>query len=72
MTEPQTLRSLSQALATGAVSSRLLVEQSLTQIADAAGEGARAFLVVNSESALTEADRQDGLNRPGIAGGRLI
>lgn len=63
----QTLQSLADALASGVTTSRALVEQSLARIADPMGEGARAFLIVNTASALAEADRQDKFRKAGEA-----
>jgi aspartyl-tRNA(Asn)/glutamyl-tRNA(Gln) amidotransferase subunit A len=61
-----TVEALQRDLAAGKVSSRALVEQALARIADPAGEGARAFLQVNRERALVEADHADRLRKSGV------
>jgi aspartyl-tRNA(Asn)/glutamyl-tRNA(Gln) amidotransferase subunit A len=50
----------------GRTSSRELVEQALARIADAAGEGARAFLTVEADSARAEAEHCDRLRKRGV------
>jgi len=62
-----TLASLARDLASGAVTSRQLVEQCLARIAAPAGEGARAFISVATESALAAADAMDRLRAAGMA-----
>ncbi|HUN70416.1 MAG TPA: amidase [Burkholderiales bacterium] len=61
-----TVEALARELAAGKTSSRELVEQALARIADPAGEGARAFLKVNAESARAEADDADRLRKSGV------
>ncbi len=60
-----TLQDLARDLDQGKVTARALVEQSLARIADPKGEGARAFISVDSEGAKAEADHQDGLRKRG-------
>ena len=60
-----TVEALARDLAAGKTSSRELVERALARIADPAGEGARAFLKVNAESARAEADHADRLRKAG-------
>jgi aspartyl-tRNA(Asn)/glutamyl-tRNA(Gln) amidotransferase subunit A len=67
------MRTLSQSvqdLATG-TSSRLLVEDCLARIVDAAGEGRRAFLKVHTDQARAAADYIDTLRRHGAAPSRF-
>jgi aspartyl-tRNA(Asn)/glutamyl-tRNA(Gln) amidotransferase subunit A len=67
------MRTLSRSahdLATG-TSSRLLVEDCLARIADAAGEGQRAFLKVHADQARLAADYIDTLRRHGAAPSRF-
>lgn len=61
-----TVAGLAADLAAGRTSSRALVEQALARIADASGEGARAFVRVNAESARAEADHADRLRKSGV------
>jgi aspartyl-tRNA(Asn)/glutamyl-tRNA(Gln) amidotransferase subunit A len=61
-----TVEALQQDLAAGRTSSRELVEQALARIADPAGEGTRAFLKVNAESARAEAEHADRLRKAGV------
>ncbi|MFY9315618.1 MAG: amidase [Burkholderiales bacterium] len=61
-----TVEALQQDLAAGRTSSRQLVEQALARIAEPAGEGARAFLKVNAESARAEAEHADRLRKAGV------
>lgn len=63
----RTLNDLSAALAVGKTTSRQLVEDCLARIADPAGEGSRAFIHVDAESARAAADAMDGLRRAGRA-----
>ena len=60
-----TVEALARDLAAGKTSSRELVERALARIADPVGEGARAFLKVNAESARAEADHADRLRKAG-------
>ena len=61
-----TVAQLNADLAAGRTSSRELVEQALARIAEAAGEGKRAFLAVNAEGARAEADYCDRLRKAGV------
>jgi aspartyl-tRNA(Asn)/glutamyl-tRNA(Gln) amidotransferase subunit A len=63
----RTLHQLSNDLASGATTSRRLVEDCIARIEDPAGEGARAFVKVHRDAALAEADRQDRLRQAGQA-----
>ena len=68
-----TIIELSRQVASGKVTSRQLVEQSLAAIAAPDGEGARAFLKVHRDGALAAADRTDaerkrGATLPPLAG----
>ncbi|MDQ3242587.1 MAG: amidase [Gemmatimonadota bacterium] len=58
-----TIVDLSRILASGKITSRQLVEQSLREIEDPQGEGARTFLVVHRAEALAAADRVDAERR---------
>ena len=61
-----TVEVLSGDLAAGRTTSRALVETALARIAEPAGEGARAFMKVYSESARADADQADRLRKAGI------
>lgn len=61
------LRQLIEQLATGAISSRELIESCLERIADTSGQGGTAFLKVHAERARAEADAVDRRRRAGIA-----
>jgi aspartyl-tRNA(Asn)/glutamyl-tRNA(Gln) amidotransferase subunit A len=63
MPDKPTLASLAADLASGATSSRRLVEQCLARIADPAGEGQRAFIHVDKDAALDGADAMDRLRK---------
>lgn len=63
----KTILDCTQALAQGATTARTLVEDCLEQIADPAGEGARAFISVSAEAARAAADAHDGLRKAGRA-----
>ena len=65
------IEDLAQALASGRTTSRTLVEEALSKIADPAGEGARAFIKVHAEQARASADAMDGLRTAGRAPGRF-
>lgn len=54
-----TLSAIRQSLLSGAITPTRLVRDCLDRIADAAGEGARAFLRVNADSALNQAASVD-------------
>jgi aspartyl-tRNA(Asn)/glutamyl-tRNA(Gln) amidotransferase subunit A len=61
----RTIEQHAQALAGGSTTSRELVEQCLTRIADPDGEGVRAFIKVHAEQARVMADAIDLLRRAG-------
>ena len=61
-----TVARLAEQLAEGKTTSRSLVEEALSRIADPAGEGARAFLKTYANTALAEADCSDQLRHAGI------
>lgn len=61
-----TVERLQRELAEGRTTSRALVEAALARIADAAGEGARAFVKVYAEQARLDAEHADRLRRAGI------
>jgi aspartyl-tRNA(Asn)/glutamyl-tRNA(Gln) amidotransferase subunit A len=63
----QTLEELTQALATGAVRARDLVEKALDRITDPNGEGSRAFMTVAAESARAQADEIDRKRAAGVS-----
>ena len=65
-----TLEQQAEALASGATTSRAMVEACLERIANPAGEGARAFIKVHAEQARAMADAMDALRRVGRAPGR--
>ena len=65
-----TLDTLAYALETGATTSRTLVEDCLSRIADPDGEGPRVFLKVHAEAARAMADVADALRRAGRAPSR--
>jgi aspartyl-tRNA(Asn)/glutamyl-tRNA(Gln) amidotransferase subunit A len=60
-----TLEALAEELREGKTTSRELVEQALAKISDPAGEGARAFIRIDTEGARAAADFQDELRRRG-------
>lgn len=62
------IRSLMSDLASGALTARALLDQSLAAIADPAGEGSRAFLEVHDATAIAVAD---GIDAVRSAGGTL-
>lgn len=62
-----TLPDLARALANGETTSRKLVEDCLARINDPSGEGARAFIRVDAETARTAADAMDRLRAVGAA-----
>ena len=57
---------LARALAGGKTSSRRLVEEALARIADANGEGGRAFTKVHAQSALLAAEASDRRRKEGV------
>ena len=62
-----TIASLARDLASGAITSRKLVEECLSRIADAKGEGSRVFVSVDANGARKAADAQDMLRKAGAA-----
>lgn len=70
MTRGPTLDELANRLASGATTSRVLVEDCLSRIADPAGEGKRAFLHVAADQARAAADGIDSLRKAGAAPSR--
>jgi aspartyl-tRNA(Asn)/glutamyl-tRNA(Gln) amidotransferase subunit A len=60
------LRDAIEALATGRVSSRELVERALADIEDPGGEGKRAFVKIYADTAREDADHCDRLRRRGV------
>ncbi|HEX3995153.1 MAG TPA: amidase [Acetobacteraceae bacterium] len=64
------IEDLAQSLANGQTTSRALVEEALSRIADPAGEGARTFIKVHAEQARTAADAVDAARRVGLPLGR--
>ncbi|WFU38575.1 amidase [Bradyrhizobium sp. CB82] len=65
-----TLAKLAEDLESGRTTSRKLVEECLSRIADPAGEGRRAFIDVDKQAALTAADAMDGLREVNAAPSR--
>src|ERR1700710_270220 len=63
MPNTPTLATLAADLDSGATSARKLVEECLAKIADASGEGARAFIHVDKEGAIGAADAMDRLRK---------
>src|SRR5439155_2520495 len=59
------IAALAQELAEGKTTSRKLVEAALARIADAGGEGGRAFTKVHAQGALLAADVSDRLRKDG-------
>lgn len=66
-----TVLNLAEDLAAGRTTSRALIETALARIADPAGEGARTFLKVYSETARAAADAQDRLRGAGYVASPL-
>ncbi len=64
------IEDLAQSLAAGQTTSRALVEEALSRIADPAGEGARTFIKVHAAQARAAADAVDAARRVGLAVGR--
>ncbi len=64
-----TLEAARQALDDGRTTSRALVEECLSRIADPGGEGSRAFTKVYDDQARASADAMDALRRAGRAPG---
>lgn len=71
MTTGPTLAALAADLASGATTSRALVETCLARIEAPDGEGARAFVRVDREAALAAADAMDALRRVGAEPSRF-
>jgi aspartyl-tRNA(Asn)/glutamyl-tRNA(Gln) amidotransferase subunit A len=65
-----TIETAADALASGALTARVLVEDCLARIADPAGEGSRTFIRVHADAARVQADAIDALRRAGRAPGR--
>src|SRR5689334_16202895 len=61
-----TVAQLRAELDAGRTTSRELVEQALARIADPSGEGARAFMKVNADTARAAADDCDRLRKAGV------
>jgi aspartyl-tRNA(Asn)/glutamyl-tRNA(Gln) amidotransferase subunit A len=61
-----TVAQLGADLDKGGTSSRELLEQALARIADAAGEGKRAFIKLYADSARHDADHADRLRKAGV------
>lgn len=70
MPRTPTLAKLAEDLGRGRTSARNLVEECLAHISDTSGEGARAFIQVMREEALTAADGIDKLRAAGAAPSR--
>lgn len=67
MSKGPSLSSLASDLAEGRTTSRALVEECLSRIADTEGEGSRAFVSIDAEGARKAADAQDLLRKAGAA-----
>jgi aspartyl-tRNA(Asn)/glutamyl-tRNA(Gln) amidotransferase subunit A len=61
-----TVAGLASDLEAGRTCSRALTEEALARIADAGGEGSRAFVKVYGDSALADADYADRLRKSGV------
>src|SRR5690349_22210483 len=70
MSANPTLATLAADLDAGRTTARKLVEDCLARIADPAGEGARAFIHVDRDAALTTADAMDHLRKARAAPSR--
>lgn len=66
-----TLSELAQQLDARTTTSRVLVEECLARIDDAAGEGQRAYISVNRDAAIAAADNIDKLRAKGISPSRF-
>jgi aspartyl-tRNA(Asn)/glutamyl-tRNA(Gln) amidotransferase subunit A len=64
------IEELAQALATGQITARTLVEDALSRATDPAGEGARVFIKLQADQARLTADAMDLLRRVGRAPSR--
>src|SRR4051812_37685084 len=71
MPELPTLASLAVDLEAGRTSARALVDACLAKIADANGEGARAFIHVDSGPAIEAAEAMDRLRKASAAPSRF-
>ncbi|HUL93908.1 MAG TPA: amidase [Burkholderiales bacterium] len=60
------IAALGRSLAEGKTTSRRLVEEALARIADANGEGGRAFTKVHAQGALLAAEASDRLRKQGV------
>src|SRR3954451_17709685 len=67
MPELPSLASLADDLDAGRTTSRALVDACLAKIADADGEGARAFIHVDTDAAIQAAEAMDRLRKAGAA-----
>jgi aspartyl-tRNA(Asn)/glutamyl-tRNA(Gln) amidotransferase subunit A len=65
------IAAFADALARGKTTSRRLVEEALARIADANGEGGRAFTQVHAQGALAAAEGSDRLRKQGVVPSRL-
>lgn len=61
-----TVSQLGADLASGKTTSRALLEEALARVADPAGEGARAFLKLYTDTARADADHSDRLRAAGV------
>jgi len=71
MTARPTLAQLAADLTAGRTTSRALVEEALSRIADPAGEGSRVFVKVYADAARVAADAQDRLRGAGYVASPL-
>jgi len=71
MTARPSLAQLAADLMAGRTTSRALVEEALSRIADPAGEGSRIFVKVYADAARMAADAQDRLRRAGYVASTL-
>jgi aspartyl-tRNA(Asn)/glutamyl-tRNA(Gln) amidotransferase subunit A len=71
MPDLPTLASLAADLDAGRTSAQALVDACLAKIADTNGEGARAFIHVDSEAAIAAAEAMDRLRKAGAAPSRF-
>jgi aspartyl-tRNA(Asn)/glutamyl-tRNA(Gln) amidotransferase subunit A len=67
MTQSPTLAALAADLDAGRTSARKLVDQCLAKIADTGGEGARAFIHVDTAAAIAAAEAMDALRKANAA-----
>src|SRR3989442_4476159 len=71
-TEVRPIAVIADDLAQGKTTSRELVEAALARIADAGGEGGRAFPKVHAQGALLAADVSDRLRKDGVVPSPLV